>query len=56
MLGADVLVIAAMCFITRLDQGTAYPGREVIPSQKNLLVVGGKFLLPRRDSKSAADG
>jgi hypothetical protein len=55
VLGSDVLMIAPMRFIARLDQGTAYPGGEVVPGQKSLLVVGGKFLLPRRDSKSAPD-
>jgi hypothetical protein len=54
--GADVLVVAAMRLIARLDQGTAYSGSKVVPSQKNLLVVAGKILLRRRDSKSVGDG
>ena len=43
MLGADVFVVPAMRFVARLDQGAAYPGREIVPCQKFLLVVGQKI-------------
>jgi hypothetical protein len=44
VLGADVLVIAAMRFFSRLDQRTADPVCKIVASQKILLVVAKRFI------------
>ena len=44
MLCADVLVIAAMRLLSRLDQRTADPGCKIVASQKILLVVAKRFI------------
>ena len=44
MLGADVLVIALVRFLARLDQRAADPVCKIVASQKNLLVVAKRFI------------
>ena len=46
MLGSHVLVMAAMRFLSRLDERAAYSICEVVPGQKGLLVEAQRFVLP----------
>src|SRR2546423_7002664 len=51
MFGADVLVMAAMRFLARIDQRGPYPIGEIVPGQKSLLVVAPKIPFPGRSRK-----
>ena len=44
MLGADVLVIALVRFLSRLDQRAADPVCKIVASQKILLAVAKRFI------------
>jgi len=44
MLGADVLVIALMRFLARLDQRAPDPVCKIVAGQKNLRVVAKRFI------------
>ena len=44
MLSADVLVIAPMRFLSRLDQRATDPICEIVASQKSLLVLAKRFI------------
>jgi len=44
MLSADVLVIAPMRFLSRLDQRATDPVCKIVASQKSLLVVAKRFI------------
>jgi hypothetical protein len=51
MFRADVLMVAAMGFVARIDKRGPDPVGEIVPSQKNLLVVAPKIPFPGRSRK-----